>query len=72
MEQFHQLYDTFRYSTMLAENLVDNYKPVQQEPSGHHLSLKNNGVDQDGTVDSQTMNDGRKNIVAGLLSNSNL
>lgn len=32
---------TERYSTMLAENLVDPYKPVQQGPAQHQLSSPN-------------------------------
>ena len=53
------LFRTFRYSTMLAENLVDNYKPVQQDRMQDHLSIKHKEVDEDGTDDSPELSAGK-------------
>lgn len=38
---------TFRYSTMLAENLVDAVKPGEKQSPEHHRSAHLKGVDED-------------------------
>ncbi|XP_024025351.1 protein PHOTOPERIOD-INDEPENDENT EARLY FLOWERING 1 isoform X3 [Morus notabilis] len=47
---------TERYSTMLAENLVDNYKPAQQHPVQDQLSIKHKEVDENDTNESSELN----------------
>ncbi|GMN55899.1 hypothetical protein TIFTF001_025008 [Ficus carica] len=47
---------TERYSTMLAENLVDNYKPVQQHPVQGQPSNKYKEVEEDDTNESSEQN----------------
>lgn len=39
----------FRYSTMLAENLVDAYKPVEKNSSELQMGMKYKDVDEDNT-----------------------
>lgn len=50
---------SFRYSTMLAENLVDNYKPVQQHPVQGQPSNKYKEVEEDDTSESSEQNAGK-------------
>lgn len=44
---------------MLAENLVDNYKPVQQHPVQDQLSIKHKEVDENNTNESSELNAGK-------------
>ena len=43
---------------MLAENLVDNYKPAQQDSMRDHLSIKDKEVDEGDTFHTPELNAG--------------
>nr|XP_024935444.2 protein PHOTOPERIOD-INDEPENDENT EARLY FLOWERING 1 isoform X3 [Ziziphus jujuba var. spinosa] len=47
---------TERYSTMLAENLVDNYKPVEQHSTQDPPSIQHKDVDVNATNESTELN----------------
>ncbi|PON81021.1 Protein PHOTOPERIOD-INDEPENDENT EARLY FLOWERING [Trema orientale] len=47
---------TERYSTMLAENLVENYKPMQQNPTQEQLSIEHKEEDGDDANESSELN----------------
>lgn len=49
----------FRYSTMLAENLVDNCKPVQQYPTQDLPSIQQKEVDGNDNNESTELNAGK-------------
>lgn len=66
------LCDIFRYSTMLAENLVDNYKPLQQNPNQEQLSIKHKEEDGDDATEPSELNVGKWKVVVSSLYSINL
>lgn len=52
---------------MLAENLVDNYKPLQQDPTQDQLSIKHKEEDGDDANESSELNVGKWKVVGSSL-----